>query len=153
MNPASHKSTLLLFVLLVMIDPRFPHPACLYLSPTLPFLWRSCEKCVLMHVTNHAMPITCTLLCRWRCFSHYGYRSSTWQGLLRPSACVTQHRITAAQWESLWSQALIQQTIFFFKTLCYTEGANKEGVHQKVGLFVYVAHVLWISSCGSVESL
>lgn len=58
--------------------------------------------------------------------------------LLRPSACVTQHGITGTQWESLGTQALFQQTIFIFKTLCYTEGANKEGAHQKVGFFCQV---------------
>lgn len=51
-----------------------------------PILFFPLKKYVPVPVARAAAPNACTLLCRWWCFSHYGYRGSTRWGLLGASA-------------------------------------------------------------------
>lgn len=94
----SHKPTIPSSFLLL-----FSSLACNYWPPSLP-VSHSGLCCVKVWanvcVNMFEILMACSILCRWLCCSHYGYRSSKWTeaGRMWGHLYVIQHR-TGTQWE------------------------------------------------------
>lgn len=96
-----------------------------------------------VHVASAAMPNACTLLCRWWCFSHYGYNKT---GLLGPSVrsdTAQNNRHTAGV---LRTPSLFQQTI---SKRCQ----QRRAASKKLDLPAGYVHIVLSGGCEAVEWL